>query len=502
MIGTKLAHYEITAHLGKCGMGEVHQATDSKLGRTVAIKCLPDAFLHDVERVSRFQREARVLASLNHSNIAGIYGVEETAERHFLVMEYVPGDTLADRIEGGAVPVDEGIEIARQIAEALEAAHEKGVLHRDLKPANIKITPDGKVKVLDFGLAKVFTEEPLLPMVSNSPTMMSVASIPGVILGTAAYMSPEQSRGKQLDARTDVWAFGVLLFEMLTGGRAFAGETTTDILAAIVHEEPEWERLPAETPQAVRRLLRRCLAKDVRHRLHAIADARLEIESALSDSTTELPTPLGRRISGLVIGLVAVAVALATFVAVRWFASSKTTEPTRWTSIVPPEKSFSLFSNPGAALSPDGRLIAFTAPNAAGKDLIWVRPLDSPTAHALSRTDDASGIFWSPDNRSLGFFAQGKLARVDIAGGSPQVLANAPVAEGGSWASDGTILFVPNATNVYRVPAWGGNAVEVTHLNSDKRELIHGWPSFLPDQKHFLVWVFSSDKQNEGVFVG
>src|SRR5438105_14337133 len=287
MIGTKLAHYEITSHLGTGGMGEVYQATDSKLGRSVAIKFLPAAFSHDGERVARFEREARVLASLNHSNIAAIFGLEESGNRKFLVMELVGGETLADRIKREPIPVDESLGIAKQICEALESAHEKAIIHRDLKPANVKITTDGKVKVLDFGLAKALDPVTVASDPSESPTLTTpgVTGM-GVILGTAAYMSPEQAKGQTIDKRSDIWAFGCVLFEMLTATRAFPGEGVSDTLAAVLKSDPDWTRLPAATPTAVRRLLWRCLKKDSRHRLADIADARLEIQEAMAQPET------------------------------------------------------------------------------------------------------------------------------------------------------------------------------------------------------------------------
>src|SRR5262245_8174788 len=274
MIGTKLAHYEITSHLGSGGMGDVYQATDSKLGRSVAIKFRPEALSHDSERVARFEREARVLASLNHSNIAGIFGLEESGGRKFLVMELVGGETLAERIKRGPIPVDESLGIAKQICEALEAAHERGIIHRDLKPANVKITPDGKVKVLDFGLAKAFENEPASAALSNSPTLSMAATNAGVILGTAAYMSPEQAKGRTVGRRTDIFAFGCVLYEMLTGKRAFEGEDVSDTLAAVLRAEPDWAALPENVSPALRTLIQRCLAKDQAQRLADISAAK------------------------------------------------------------------------------------------------------------------------------------------------------------------------------------------------------------------------------------
>src|SRR5205809_2813026 len=275
MIGNKLAHYEITAHLGSGGMGDVYQATDTKLDRDVAIKFLPEAVSHDSERVARFQREARVLASLNHSNIAGIYGVEEIDSRHFLVMELVSGETLADRIKRGAIPIEEALPIARQIAEALEGAHEKGIIHRDLKPANIKLTPDGKVKVLDFGLAKAMNEDAKSNAMSNSPTLSLAATRAGIILGTAAYMAPEQAKGKTVDRRADIWAFGVVVYEMLTGRTMFSGETVSETMAQVMMKEPDWDVLPPNAPPRLRDLLRRCLVKEPRNRVRDIGDMRI-----------------------------------------------------------------------------------------------------------------------------------------------------------------------------------------------------------------------------------
>src|SRR5499433_2275955 len=284
MVGTKLAHYEITNHIGSGGMGDVYQATDSKLGRSVAIKFLPEAFGRDPERLARFKREAQVLALLNHPNIAAIYGFERHDGRHFLVLELVEGETLADQIRRGPIPVEESLRLAVQIAEALKAAHEKGVIHRDLKPANIKITRDGTVKVLDFGLAKAGdAESPDADSLSNSPTLRTLASTPGMILGTAAYMSPEQAKGRPVDRRTDIFAFACVLYEMLTGKPAFAGETAMEILSDVMKTDPDWLALPATTPSLVRSLLRRCLQKDPTQRLRDIADARFQIEEALAE---------------------------------------------------------------------------------------------------------------------------------------------------------------------------------------------------------------------------
>src|ERR1700675_3826723 len=292
--GTKLGSYDITAQIGAGGMGEVYQAHDTKLGRDVAIKVLPEAFAHDPERLSRFQREAKLLASLNHPNIATIHGLEDSNGTSYLVMELVPGETLAQRIKrDGAVPVEEALTIGKQIAEALEAAHEKGIIHRDLKPANVKLTPEGKVKVLDFGLAKAFAGDTATEDIGNSPTLSMAATMQGVILGTAAYMSPEQAKGKQVDKRTDIWAFGAVLYELLTGKAAFHGEDVGDILASVVKTEPDWQTLPAATPLKVRDLLRRCLQKDKTQRLRDAGDARIEIQETLAAPATAVEAPAG-----------------------------------------------------------------------------------------------------------------------------------------------------------------------------------------------------------------
>src|SRR5262245_19513659 len=297
MIGTKLAHYEITGHLGTGGMGDVYQATDTKLGRGVAIKFLPEAFSHDTERVARFQREARVLASLNHPNIATIHGLEESGERKFLVMELVGGETLAERIKRGPIPVDESLNIAHQICEALEAAHEKGVIHRDLKPANVKITPESKVKVLDFGLAKAMDTTPVSGNLSYSPTLSVAATQAGLILGTAAYMSPEQAKGFNTDQRSDIFSFGCVLYEMLTGRAAFDGDTVSEVLASVLKSEPDFSLLPENLSPRFRDLLRRCLEKNPKRRWYAIGDVRLEIESIRLNpmvQVVEQPAPIVR----------------------------------------------------------------------------------------------------------------------------------------------------------------------------------------------------------------
>jgi serine/threonine protein kinase len=494
MIGTKLAHYEITRHLGTGGMGEVYQATDSKLGRSVAIKLLPEAFTHDADRAARFEREARVLASLNHPNIATIHGVEESGGRKFLVMELVTGETLAEKIKRGAIPLDESLGIATQITEALEAAHEKGVIHRDLKPANIKVTPEGKVKVLDFGLAKAFAADASGIDLSNSPTMMS-ATTPGMILGTAAYMSPEQTKGKETDRATDVWAFGCVLYEMLTGRRVFDGETVSEILAGVLKSDPEWNRLPAGTPEGIRRLLRRCLQREEKRRLRDVRDARIEIDEAQIGPQVDAARDTSRRrerlawVSSLV--LVVIIAAVATVGALR---PAPLSPETRLEISTPPT------TDPvSMAISPDGQKIVFVA-NSENGSRLWLRSLGSVSAQPLSGTESAQFPFWSPNNRSVGFFADGKLKRVDVDGRSVQAMANAPQARGGTWNRDGTILFAPGSAGpIFRMSDAGGEPVPLTRPDGPK-QTGHRFPQFLADGRHFLYFVTGSPEVR-GVYI-
>ena len=322
--GTRLGPYEILSPIGAGGMGEVYRARDTRLDRDVAIKVLPDLFASDQDRLARFEREAKTLASLNHPNIATIYGIEESAAVHGLVMELVEGPTLGDRIAHGPIPLDETLAIARQIAEALEAAHERGVIHRDLKPANVKLTSTGQVKVLDFGLAKMLEGEPATSGLSMSPTLSLQATHAGVILGTAAYMAPEQARGKTVDKRADIWAFGCVLFEMLTGRRVFEGDDATELLGAVIHKQPDWTKLPRDTPASVRRLLRRCLTKDPRQRMHDVADARIEIESVGDEDDRNPRDRRGWRWYWSAAALVATASMLVGVAADRWLRGSTT----------------------------------------------------------------------------------------------------------------------------------------------------------------------------------
>jgi serine/threonine protein kinase len=488
-------------------MGEVYRARDTRLGREVAIKILPRAFTADPDRLARFEREARVLASLNHPNIATIHGVEESDGVKALVLEFVRGDTLAERIASarrGGLPVAEAIAIARQIAEALDTAHEQGIVHRDLKPANVKITPDGLVKVLDFGLAKLQSTTAAADG-SLALTVTAGGTREGLIAGTAAYMSPEQARGQAVDRRADIWAFGCVVYEMLTGCPAFARETVTDTLAAVIEREPDWMALPRSTPPPIARLLRRCLEKDLKHRLRDVGDARFEIDDARTGSTV----PPGDEARGiprkwpwsLVGGAVVVALVLGIGWGVTRMRSAATqTSTVRLTMNAPNGTEF--VEDSGVAISPDGRVVAFVARSSSGTSL-WVQSLNSLTARLLPGTDDAAFPFWSPDSRSVGFFAAGKLKRIDIAGGGPTAICDVGAGRGATWNEEGLILF--NSVNdgpLLRVPATGGMPEPLTMVDRSQGENSHRWPQFLPGGRRFLYFVRKDTFAESGVYVG
>jgi serine/threonine-protein kinase len=475
--GTHLGPYEILSAIGAGGMGEVYRARDPKLGRDVAIKVLPEAFARDAERMARFQREAKVLASLDHPNIATIHGLEESGGTHALVMQLVEGPTLADRIKAGPIPVDEALPIAKQICDALEYAHERGVIHRDLKPANIKVAADDTVKILDFGLAKALEEDAASLDISTSPTLSRLATMQGVLLGTAAYMSPEQAKGKAVDRRADIWAFGCVLYEMLTGKMAFGGEAVTDTLAAVIRAEPDWSLLPAGTPPHVRVLLRRCLQKDVRQRLQAIGDARIALEEVVSGTAPQLTapvTPLWRRVLPWAAAILAVIVAcLGT-----WILKPSAAKPiTRTVINLPPGDQLAALDYPAIAISPDGTQIAYVAIH-AGTRQIHLRALDSLEARALAGTEGANTPFFSPDGQWLGFFAGGKLKKISVSGGAAVTVASSAVnPRGASWGS-GTIAFSPTPTSgVQQVSDAGGTSQ--TLVRPEKGESSHRWPDFL-----------------------
>ncbi len=513
MIGQHIAHYRVTAKIGAGGMGVVYQATDTKLGREVALKVLPDAFVADAQRMGRFQREAHVLASLNHPHIAAIYGLEDAGATRALVMELADGPTLSTRIAQGKIPLDEAVPIARQIAEALEYAHEKGIIHRDLKPANIKITPDGKVKLLDFGLAKALTEEAAQAENSASPTLSIAATRAGIILGTAAYMSPEQARGKPADRRADIWSFGVVLFELLSGKQAFGGETISDSMAAVIAREPGWEALPADTPPQLRELLRRCLHKDCGHRLRDIGDARIALEElsiagalgASSGLVESLPAsrvsservPFWSRKISLVRAtasalLLALAASILAWVVLRSLPQAPS-PLTRVTVSAPRGEMLESITHPLLAISPDARHIVFLAGHGAISQL-YLRAVDQWEATPIPGSQGAGNPIFSPDGEWIAFFGDGKLKKLSVRGGNAFPICDASTAasRGASWSTDGWIYFTPTFTGgIFRVPEAGGKLEEVTTMDTNKGERTHRWPEVLPGGKALLYTIGS-----------
>jgi eukaryotic-like serine/threonine-protein kinase len=519
MIGKTLGHYKVGEQLGRGGMGEVYLADDLNLNRKVALKFLPDAFTGDPERMARFEREAKLLATLNHPNIAAIYGLEEAEGKRFLVLELVEGETLAQRLSKGPLPVEEALEICRQIADGLEAAHEKGVIHRDLKPGNVMITGEYRVKILDFGLAKVLAGETQGVDASQSPTLTDAMTQRGMILGTAAYMSPEQAKGKAVDKRADIWAFGCILYECLTGKRAFEAETITETLAAILKGEPNWEALPATIPSNIRFVLRRCLEKDVSRRFRDAADIRILIAEARdigeariafeqpqeNSPPTELSFQWRRRELLAWIGMV-IFLIMATVLTVLHFHKNPATEvqnpiPMRFSVSAPSTDNWA-----GLSISPDGGNLAFFGANSKGSSSLWIHPLDSLVARELPGTEGNPWAypFWSADSRFVTYVADGKLRKIDISWGSSQTICDAPVSAtipGGSWNPDGVILF-PGTDGLYRVSAAGGVPARVTMLDATRQEITHMFPQFLPDGRHFIFLARSGRSENNAVYAG
>ena len=467
--GTRLGPYEVLAPIGAGGMGEVYKARDTKLDRDVAIKVLPSALAQDPERLARFEREAKVLAALNHPNIAQIYSVEERA----LVMELVPGESLK-----GPLPLETALNYAKQIADALEAAHDKGIIHRDLKPANIMITPQGVVKVLDFGLAAVSSSTDSSDPV-NSATLTISPTSAGMILGTAAYMSPEQARGKAVDKRADIWAFGVVLCEMLTGKQPFAGDTVSDTLAAVLRAEPDLTQVPAQA----QRLLQRCLEKDRKKRLRDIGDALLLLEE---EKPSGHP---GRSLAPWAVAAV-LAFALVLVSWIVWRAARPASQPLQRLSLETADFAVKQQSYPGSgiALSPDGTRIVYTGRGTDGT--LYTRTLDQQDATPVAGTEGGYGPFFSPDGHSIGFFAGGKLKTISVEGGVAVSLCDAPFGFGGSWGEDDNIIAALNGGGsvLTRIPARGGIVQKLTDHRSN-REVGHSWPQVLPGSQEVLFTV-------------
>jgi serine/threonine-protein kinase len=492
--GTRLGPYEILSPLGAGGMGEVYRARDPKLHREVAIKVLPEAVARDPERLARFQREAQLLAALNHPHIAGIYGLEESNGVGALVLELVEGETLAERIAQGPMPMDEALAVARQIGEALEAAHEKGIVHRDLKPANVKLTPGGSVKVLDFGLAKALSVDASAPDVTHSPTITAAATQAGVVLGTAAYMSPEQARGRAVDKRSDIWSFGAVLYEMLTGARCFEGETVSDVLAAVLRQDPDWSKLPAETPPHVRALLARCLERDPKKRLRDIGDAWIEGAAAVASPAPAAPKSaawpwIAAVLAALVIG----------FASARWLAKPAPVPkaaPIHSIVPLPPGTRLTGWASPILAISRDGRTLAYVAEKDGEPQRLYVHRLDRNETRVAPDSASAEGPFFSPDGQWVGFATNvsqvsrtgsGELRKYSLATGLTQRIADIPDYFGASWADDGSILVAASTTaGLWRLPPGGGAPDTSPHSilvggQAARRRL--WWPQWLTESE-------------------
>jgi serine/threonine-protein kinase len=505
------------APLGVGGMGEVYRAHDSRLRREVAIKVVPEATAHDTNRMARFAREAQFLAALNHPNIGGIYGFEESSTMLALVMELVEGPTLGDRIAHGPVPVEDALPIMKQITEALEYAHERGIVHRDLKPANIKIKPDGTVKVLDFGLAKALSDEIKPTDISNSPTLTAAATKAGLILGTAAYMSPEQARGKAVDRRADIWSFGAVAFEMLTGRMAFKGDTVSDALAAVIRGEPEWSFFPANVPNEIQQLIRRCLNKDPRQRLQSIGEARIAIENVVEGrtaamrgsgvsaaSSSSVAAVKENRALKIIAGcaLAALLIAAGFLLAnVLHPGSTRANLPIRFAILPPPGTSLNSFLRT-VAISHDGTRIALSASSSDGPRL-YLRDMNSASPLSIAGSEGALNPVFSPDGRWLAFFAAGKLKKISLEGGTPVIIADGITSPAGlSWGTDHNIYYAPSVSSgILRVSDSGGTPQAATKLQADKGELADFSPDILPDGKTLLFTAFSGGNIDDGALV-
>jgi Tol biopolymer transport system component len=498
--GTKLGPYEIRSPLGAGGMGEVYRAADSKLGRDVALKVILPEFARDTQLMARFQREAQVLASFNHTNIASIYGLEDSGGVRALVMELVEGPTLADRIKEGAIPLEEALPIAKQIAEALEYAHERGIVHRDLKPANIKVTQDDKVKVLDFGLAKALQDDPSAQDISNSPTLSIAATKAGIILGTAAYMSPEQAKGKTVDRRADIWSFGVVFFEMLTGHQTFVGETATDIMAAVVRAEPDWSLLPKNLPGRVRELLQRCLVKDDKRRLRDIGDARLALDDAMNavpEAASSAPlNPLRRALPW---AIAAIAIAVAAWTLLHRAGSNAASGAVMHLEIeYPPNVEPITGLQGGFAVSPDGQSVAMIGVR-DGVRRLYIRRFDRPEAAEISDTGGVNAADFSPDSKSVVFtLGSGLITRMSLADQQRTVLAHgADLGSSVGWVS--TDIVYNQGGALWIVPAKGGTPRQLTALDATRHEVLHSDPAVLPGGRVVLFSSLTTDPGTERI---
>jgi Tol biopolymer transport system component/tRNA A-37 threonylcarbamoyl transferase component Bud32 len=488
--GSSLSHYAILAPIGSGAMGEVYRARDTRLGREVAIKVLPEHFADDEERLARFEREARTLAALNHPNVAQIFGVDQVDETCFLVLELVPGESLEERLRRGPLPLEEALDVCRQIAAGLEAAHEAGVIHRDLKPANVRLTPDGKIKLLDFGLAKPM---PLAGETRSTDSVLSTEA--GRLLGTPTYMAPEQARGKPIDRRVDVWAFGCVLYECLSGRRAFDGESLSDVLAAVLHSEPEWKRLPPRTPERVRELLADCLVKDPRVRARDSGEVRRQLERAHLAPAGHASTSGGHgreRLAWTAAGLGAL---VAVYLALRPAPPMAAAAVVR-SSLLLPEGFVLADTDRPLCLAPDGRRLALVGAPFGETPLLWIRGLDGTVLQPLTGSERAEYPFWSPDGRDLAFFADGKLKRMPASGGTVATLCASESSRGGSWGSRGDIVFAPAAFGpLLRVPAGGGTPTPISSPDGRESDRL---PHFLPDGRRLLFTRTNSEA--EGIY--
>jgi serine/threonine protein kinase/roadblock/LC7 domain-containing protein len=509
--GTRLGPYEILAPLGAGGMGEVYRARDTRLERMVAVKVLPSHMASSPEVRQRFEREAKTISQLSHPHICALHDVGNQDGTEYLVMELLEGETLSDRLAKGALPLEQTLRYGIEIADALDKAHRQGIVHRDLKPGNVMITKSG-VKLLDFGLAKAMAPAAQLTPLTSLPTAMGGANLThqGTILGTFQYMAPEQLEGKEADARTDIFALGAVLYEMATGRKAFSGATQASLIGAILHTEPApISTVQSMSPPALDRVVKTCLAKDPEDRWQSAHDVAGELKWIAEGSQAGVPAPVTarrrnrERLAWGTTTLLLLALVAAVATSIRYAHRAVVLSRPMRLSIVLPEKS----NLRAVALSPDGRRLVFVARDSTGRNLLWIRSLESPAVQSLPDTENPSLPFWSPDSRFLGFFADGKLKKIDAAGGPPQTLCDAPVSRGGSWSREGVILFAPVANGpLYRVSASGGLATSVTRFDPSRGEDSHRWPFFLPDGRHFLYTVTSfasgGQKQKIGIYAG